>query len=139
MARHSTNRKQPPGQRQLRVGEEIRHALSEVFMRGELHVPELDSASVTVSEVRISPDLKNATAYVMPLAGHNTEEVLDVLQEHAPVISRLVGGKIHLKFTPRLRFRLDDTFETASRIHSLLQNPKVQQDVASKDDDDRED
>ncbi|MGB1540449.1 MAG: 30S ribosome-binding factor RbfA [Rickettsiales bacterium] len=130
MARQNQQRKQPPGQRQLRVGEELRHALSSIFMRGELHEPTLDAASITVSEVRISPDLKNATAYVTPLAGRNADEVIEVLTEIAPTIRKLVGPKVHLKYTPKLYFKLDNTFDEAHRIHELLNKPEVQRDIA---------
>lgn len=131
----TNQRKQPVGQRQLRVGEEIRHALSSIFMRGELHEAELREASITVSEVRISPDLKNATAYVMPLGGSNREEILQALQELAPNLRTLVGNKLHLKFTPRLSFRLDNSFDEAHRINALLQQPDVVRDIkAAKDD-----
>lgn len=134
MARHSSQRKHPPGQRQLRVGEEIRHALSEVFMRGEMHEPALEGASITVSQVKISPDLKNATAFVMPLGGQNSEAIMEVLYELAPNIRGLVGHKIHLKFTPRLTFRLDNSFEEAGRIQKLLKDPKVVKDLETGDD-----
>lgn len=134
MPRHGQQRKQPPGQRQLRVGEEIRHALSSIFMRGELHEPELREASITVSEVRISPDLKNATAYVMPLGGGNRDEVIEALRDVAPNLRTLLGSKIHLKYTPRLSFRLDDSFDEAHRINELLQQPEVIRDLDTDDD-----
>lgn len=130
-----TQRKQPAGQRQLRVGEEIRHALSSIFLRGELYEPELREASITVSEVKVSPDLKNATAYVMPLGGSNREQVLSALRELAPNLRGMVGSKIHLKFTPRLSFRLDDSFDEAHRINSLLQQPEVRRDIKDPADD----
>lgn len=134
----NTQRKQPVGQRQLRVGEEIRHALSSIFMRGELHEPELRDASITVSEVRISPDLKNATAYVMPLGGSNREQVLEALQEQASALRSMVGHKLHLKFTPRISFRLDNSFDEAHRINALLQQPDVVRDIKAADDDEAE-
>ncbi|MCH2547196.1 MAG: 30S ribosome-binding factor RbfA [Alphaproteobacteria bacterium] len=129
MPRQGQTRKQPPGQRQLRVGEEIRHALSTIFLRGELHEPALRDASVTVSEVRISPDLKNATAYIMPLGGSNSDEVVTALQDLAPNIRTMVGSKIHLKYTPRISFRLDNSFDEAHRINALLQQPDVIRDI----------
>lgn len=131
----STQRKQPAGQRQLRVGEEIRHALSNIFLRGELHEPELREASITVSEVKISPDLKNATAYVMPLGGGNREAIIAALRELAPNLRMMIGNKIHLKYTPRLSFRLDDSFDEAHRINSLLQKPEVLRDIKDPRDD----
>lgn len=135
MSRNTQQRKQPPGQRQLRVGEEIRHALSAIFMRGELHEAQLRDASITVSEVRVSPDLKNATAYVMPLGGGNRDEVVEALREMAPSLRGLVGSKIRLKFTPRLSFRLDTSFDEAHRINSLLQKPEVVRDIKDGGDD----
>ena len=122
-------RKQPPGQRQLRVGEELRHALADIFMRGELHEPALEGASITVSEVRISPDLKNATAYVMPLGGSDASDIMPILEELAPSVRSLLGPKVHMKYTPRLKFRLDNSFEEAGRIHELLSRPEVQKDL----------
>lgn len=134
MARNSNQRKQPAGQRQLRVGEEIRHALATVLMRGETHSPELDGVSITVSEVKISPDLKNATAYVMPLGGTKIEEVLDILNRAQPQLRSLVGQRIAMKFIPRLHFRVDTTYDEANRINLLLQQPEVLKDLNSGDD-----
>jgi ribosome-binding factor A len=135
MPRHQKQRKQPAGQRQLRVGEEIRHALSSIFLRGELHEEALREVPITVSEVRISPDLKNATAYIMPLGGSNRDEVMDALAELAPNLRTMVGSKLHLKYTPRLSFRLDNSFDEAHRIHALLSQPEVQRDVKKPEDD----
>ena len=134
MPRNNNQRKQPPGQRQLRVGEEIRHALSSIFLRDELHEPALRGTSITVSEVRISPDLKNATAYVMPLGGANREDVMQTLFDLAPTLRTLVGNQIRLKYTPRISFRLDNSFDEAHRIHSLLSKPEVARDLKSEDD-----
>lgn len=138
MPRASNQRKQPPGQRQLRVGEEIRHALSAIFLRDELHEPALRGTSITVSEVRISPDLKNATAYVMPLGGGNREEVMQTLRELCPTLRTLVGNNIRLKYTPRISFRLDNSFDEAHRINSLLNQPEVARDLQGNDDGDDE-
>jgi ribosome-binding factor A len=114
-----------PSQRQLRVGEEIRHALSQLFIRGEIITPpSLDISSVTVSEVRISPDLRNATAYIMPLNGEQKEEILRYLQEQQGIIRTLLARKIHLKFSPRIHFKLDHSYETASHIDGLLREAK---------------
>lgn len=128
--------KRPPSQRQLRVGEEIRHALSEVFYRGETHAPELDGISITVSEVRISPDLKNATAYCTPLAGTaDPDKVIQTLNDLTPLIRRQMNKKIVLKYSPRLYFKLDKSFDAANRINVLLQKPEVQKDIAAASDD----
>ncbi len=121
--------KRPPSQRQLRVGEEIRAALAQVFMRGETHNPVLDGASITVSEVRISPDLKNATAYIMPLAGSNKSTILAELKENAPRLRGLVSRHIILRTSPRISFVLDTSFEEANRINMLLNSERVKADV----------
>lgn len=118
-----------PSQRQLRVGEEIRQALAQIFMHGETHVPELDGGSITVSEVRISPDLKNATVFVMPLAGGNKEKIMDALKDNANRIRHLMNHHVVLRFSPKLFFKLDNSFEVASRINTLLQSDRVRQDV----------
>lgn len=121
--------KKGPSQRQLRVGEEIRNALAMIFAHGETHNPVLDGSSITVSEVRISPDLKNATAYVMPLAGGNKEAVLKELIENASRLRGMVTRKIVLRTSPKIFFKLDTSFEEAGRIHKLLQSERVQADV----------
>lgn len=126
--------KRPPSQRQLRVGEEIRAALAMIFAHGEIHHPVLDSASITVSEVRISPDLKNATAFVMPLAGGNKEAVMAALAESAPRLRGLVSRKIILRTSPRISFKLDTSFEEANRINMLLNSERVRADIAKTDD-----
>lgn len=130
--------KRPPSQRQLRVGEEVRHALSEVFFRGETHAPQLDGVSITVSEVRISPDLKNATAYCTPLAGGgDVDSIIHALNELAPQIRKQMNKRIVLKYSPKLYFKLDKSFDAANRINLLLQKPEVQRDVTSPDDDEQ--
>ena len=121
-----------PSQRQLRVGEELRSALALIFSMGESHIPELDSASITVSEVRVSPDLKNATAYVMPLAGNKKELVMEVLKEHAGHIRGLLSKRIVLRYTPKLVFKLDVSYEVAGRINQLLNSDRVKADLDKK-------
>lgn len=118
-----------PNQRPLRVGEEIRHALAHIFMRGEIHSIELLGASITVSEVRVSPDLKNATAFVMPLAGEHKEEMLEALRAAAPEIRHLVSKRVKLRHAPRIYFQLDESFEEAQRINTLLKKPEVARDL----------
>lgn len=122
-----------PSQRQLQVGEEIRHILSSIFMRGELHNPELSSTSITVSEVRISPDLKNATAYVLPLAGKDKEMIVSILSSNANFLRHLVGKSIRLRQVPKLSFKLDNSYENAGRINELLSHPTVARDLAAND------
>jgi ribosome-binding factor A len=121
--------KRPPSQRQLRVGEEIRSALAQIFAHGETHNPILDGSSITVSEVRISPDLKNATAYVMPLAGSNQEIVMAALKDNASRLRGMVTRKIILRTSPRIAFKLDTSFEEANRINLLLNSERVRADV----------
>jgi ribosome-binding factor A len=119
----------PPTQRQLRVGEELRNALAKIFAHGETHVPVLDSSSITVSEVRISPDLKNATAYVMPLAAKNKDAVMAALKEHAGRIRSLISKEVVLRAVPRIGYKLDVSYENANRIAELLNSERVRADV----------
>lgn len=121
-----------PSQRQLQVGEEIRHLLSAIFLRGEMADPVINDASITVSEVRISPDLKNATAYFFPLAGKNKEQALDALNDSANFLRHLMGKSLRLRYTPKLKFKLDESYETAGHIQSLLNTPHVAQDLKQK-------
>ena len=109
-----------PSQRQLRVGETLRHALSEILIREDFFDPDLASVSITISEISVSPDLANARVYTMPLGGINVEAVLPALNRLAPVIQSLVAKKVQLRRTPRLRFYLDDGFENAARTNQLL-------------------
>ena len=109
-----------PSQRQLRVGELIRHAVSQMFERDEVHDPEIAGKSITVTEVRMSPDLKLATVYVMPLGGKDDVAVVEALDRAAPFLRRRIGRIIALKFLPKLKFVVDETFNQASRIDALL-------------------
>ena len=109
-----------PSQRQLRVGEALRHALSEILMRDDFFDPDLVNVPITISEISISPDLSNARVYTMPLGGVNVETVLPALNRLAPLIQSLVAKKVHLRRVPRLRFMLDDSFENAARMNILF-------------------
>ena len=109
-----------PSQRQLRVGETLRHALSEILMREDFFDPDLANVSITISEITVSPDLANARVYTMPLGGVNIEVVLPALNRLAPLIQSLVAKKVHLRRTPRLRFLLDESFENAARMNELF-------------------
>lgn len=120
-----------PSARPLKVGEAIRHALSEIFLRGETHVYELDNASITVSEVRVAPDLKNATAFIMPLAGGNKETVMRTLSDAAPHIRYLVSKKVELRYMPRIQYKLDASYDEAHRINTLLNDPSVKRDLSN--------
>lgn len=122
------------GQRPLKVGEEIRRAISEIFLRGEVHSIDLFGASITVSEVRVAPDMKNATVFIMPLGGEGKAEKLEALREAAPAIRYLVSKKVQLRYMPKLHFALDASFDEAERINSLLQKPEVARDLTREDD-----
>lgn len=118
-----------PNSRPLKVGETLRQALAEIFLRGETHIPILDNSSITVSEVRMSPDLKNATAFVMPLAGSNKELILEALSEHHAHLRHLVADKVELRYMPRIHYKLDVSFEEAHRVNQLLNSPEVKRDL----------
>ncbi|WP_073036691.1 30S ribosome-binding factor RbfA [Roseovarius pacificus] len=118
-----------PSQRQLRVGELIRRTLSEVLMRGDIHDPDLNRMSVTVGEVRVSPDLKIATAYVLPLGGEGQEDVVPLLARNKGELRRVIGKKLGLKFSPDLRFRIDTTFDQMDETRRLFAQDKVRRDV----------
>ena len=126
----------PPGPRQLRVGEVIRHALSHVLHRGEANDPGLDGVSVTVTEVRVSPDLRRATAFVMPLGGTDADELVASLRRAAPFLRRRIGKAVALKRLPELSFDLDSRFDNADRINALLQTvaPDLHPSVLQDDD-----
>jgi ribosome-binding factor A len=128
--RSDDQRPQGPSQRQLRVGEEIRHVLVEILARGHLRDPELQGVSITVSEVRASPDLKHATAYVMPLGGGNVAEVVKALKRASGYLRSEVARAVRLRVAPELSFAPDRSFEEASRIDSVLRRPEVQRDLA---------
>ncbi|MGR3313758.1 30S ribosome-binding factor RbfA [Roseovarius indicus] len=118
-----------PSQRQLRVGELIRRTLSDVLMRGDIHDPELNRLSVTVGEVRISPDLKVATAYVLPLGGEGREDVVALLARNKGELRRIIGKKLELKYAPDLRFRIDETFDKMDETRRLFEQDNVRRDV----------
>ncbi|RBO53729.1 30S ribosome-binding factor RbfA [Rhodovulum sp. BSW8] len=124
-----------PSQRQLRVGELIRRTLSEVLARGDVHDPELNRMSITVGEVRTSPDLKVATAFVLPLGGDHAEEALAALRRNRGELRRAVGKKTQLKFTPELRFTLDETFDRMDETRRLLADETVRRDLTAPDGD----
>ena len=124
-------------QRQLRVGEVIRHALVQAFERGEAHDPGLEGVSITVTEVRISPDFRNATAFVMPLGGADAGPVLETLTRAAPFFRRCIASEVDMRRLPALSFQLDRSFDNASHIDDLLRSPAVAADVDSEPDDGR--
>jgi len=127
--RPSDKEHRTPGQRQLRVGEEIRHLLAELLERSDMRDPELRDASITVTSVDISPDLRNATAFVMPLGGHDEQRLLAALKRAAPWFRARVGERAGLRYAPEIRFQLDKTFDEADRIGALLRRPDVARDI----------
>ncbi|MGA2892741.1 MAG: 30S ribosome-binding factor RbfA [Xanthobacteraceae bacterium] len=120
-------------QRQLRVGELIRHEMAEVLVRGDVHDPVIQAHMITVPEVRMSPDLRLATIYIMPLGGRNAKEVLDALERNKRYVRGEIGRRVNLKFAPEIRFRIDERFDEAERIEKLLRTPVVQRDLSAKD------
>jgi len=118
-----------PSQRQLKVGELIRHALVEVLNRGDVSDEVLDRHSLTVPEVRMTPDLKLATAYVMPLGGGEAEEVVAHLEQHKRFLRGELARRVNLKFMPQLRFKVDVSFQSSARIDTILASPKVARDL----------
>jgi ribosome-binding factor A len=135
MPHHHKKSSGPGGsQRQLRVGEIIRHAVAEILSQGSVHDPELEGHIVTVPEVRMSPDLKLATIYVMPLGGRDTDIVLAALERNRKFLRGEVARRVNLKFAPDVRFRVDERFDEAERIEKLLRTPAVQRDLAPDSD-----
>ena len=136
MARHQ-HRDQPAGgsQRQLRVGEQIRHELADMLSRGGIHDPVIERHMITVPEVRMSPDLRLATIYIMPLGGQDVEAVLEALDRNKRFVRGEIARRVNLKFAPEIRFRLDERFDEAERIEKLLRTPAVQRDLANENDD----
>ena len=127
-----------PSQRALRAGEVIRHAIADILSRGEVHDPVIQGHVITVPEVRMSPDLKLATIYVMPLGGRDQRDVLDALDRNKKYLRGEIARRVNLKFAPEIRFRIDERFDEAERIEKLLRTPAVQRDLEKKDDGDAE-
>jgi ribosome-binding factor A len=128
-----------PSQRQLRVGEAIRHAITRVLREGNIRDPEVDGTLVTVTEVRASPDLKHASAFVTKLGGGETAPMVKALNRAAPYIRSAVAREVQLRVAPEIHFQPDMSFEQASRIDTLLRRPEVQRDIAKDSPDDGED
>ena len=130
MIRHQKKGSAPGGsQRQLRVGEAVRHALAEILSHGSARDPDLEGHIITVPEVRMSPDLKLATIYVMPLGGRDTEPVLAALERNKRFLRGELAHRVNMKFAPEIRFRLDERFDEAERIDKLLRTPDVARDL----------
>ncbi len=137
MPRHHPRDGSTPGgsQRQLRVGELVRHALADILNRGGVHDPVLEGHLITVPEVRMSADLKLATIYVMPLGGRDVKDVVAALDRNKKFLRGEVARRVNLKFAPDIRFRVDERFDEAERIEKLLRTPAVQRDLTHNDDD----
>lgn len=135
MSRKSGGRGAAASQRQLRVGEEMRHVIAALFARGAFRDPVLQTASVTVTEVRVSPDLKNATAFVLPLGGQDEAAVFAALDRAQAFVRAEVAHSMQLRHAPRIGFKRDDSFDEAQRIDQLLRNPKVAADLGQDDED----
>jgi ribosome-binding factor A len=135
MPRHH-NREQSAGgsQRQLRVGELIRHELADMLSRGDIHDAVVETHMITVPEVRMSADLRLATVYVMPLGGRDEQQVLDALDRNKKYVRGEVARRVNLKFAPEIRFRIDERFDEAERIEKLLRTPAVRRDLAREND-----
>ena len=132
MTKHHHSKASSPSQRVLRVGEVVRHAIVEVFAHEGVHDPVLASRVLTFPEVRMSPDLRLATVYVMPLGGRDVEAVLAALEKNKRWLRGALAKRIDMKFMPELRFRIDETFDEADRIDRLLRSPAVARDLKSK-------
>ena len=116
-------------QRQLRVGELVRHAIADMLTRGDVHDPVIEGHLITVPEVRMSADLRLATIYIMPLAGRDADEVVAAFDRHKKFLRGEIAHRINLKFAPDIRFRIDERFAEAERIDKLLRSPEVQRDL----------
>ena len=114
-------------QRQLRVGEMIKQALGNIFMRGEAKLPKIETSNITVTEVRMSPDLKTAKAFVLPLGGKNANEIIDILKEFSFIVRKTLSKKISMKFLPKLLFVKDESFEYAEKIENLIKKTNRQE------------
>jgi ribosome-binding factor A len=135
MPRHNQKKGAAGGsQRQLRVGEAVRHAIADILTHGSVHDPDLEGRIITVPEVRMSPDLKLATIFMMPLGGRDTDVVIAALERNKKFLRGEVARRVNLKFAPDIRFRADERFDEAERIEKLLRTPAVQRDLASDQD-----
>ena len=122
-------------QRQLRMGEVIRKALSEIFIRDHINDPRLERATITISEVRISPDLSSVTAFVLPLGGENQDQVVEALNDNRKYLRGQVSRLVRIRYTPTLNFELDTSFDNFSKIDNVLHSPEVARDLEKRDED----
>src|SRR6516225_11717531 len=131
---HAREPAKGPTQRSLRAGELVRHALAEILTRGEVHDPVIETHLITVPEVRMSPDLRVATVYILPLGSHDNADVLAALDRNKRHLRAEIARRVNLKFAPEIRFRIDERFDEAERIEKLLRTPAVQRDLRSRND-----
>src|SRR5215475_96793 len=132
MVRHKQHHRDPPSggsQRQLRVGELVRHALADMLTRGDVHDPVIEGHMITIPEVRVTADLRLATIYVMPMGGRDADEVVAAFERNKKYLRTEIAHRINLKFAPDIRFRVDDRFAEAERIDRLLRSPDVKRDL----------
>lgn len=134
MAKQTHHSARGPSQRQLRVGELIRRSLSDVLIRGDIHDPDLNRMSITVGEVRTSPDLRVATAFVLPLGGKDKEQALSLLRENRHELRRAVAKAVALKYSPELRFQIDETFDQMDETRRILEQDDVTRDTKTQGD-----
>ena len=137
--RHMPSSQRGPSQRQLRVGEVLRHALSDILRKNEIRDPDLEGVSVTVTQVKPSPDMRHATVFVEPLGGANAEAIVNALNRHRGFLRGELGRAITLKFTPELRFIEDTSFAEAERIERILHSERVARDLKARDDASKDD
>jgi ribosome-binding factor A len=133
MPKHRPKNETGPSQRMLRMSELVRHALAEMFARGDVYDPVLETHTITIPEVVMTPDLRHATAYVMPLGGKDKSKIIEALNKHKKFMRGVVAKKIEAKFVPDLHFRLDERFDRAEKIDALLRRPEVQRDLKRDD------
>ncbi len=136
MSRQKGSKNREASQRQLRVGEEMRHALAELLERGEMRDPELRDATITVTMVDVSPDLRNALAFIVPLGGQNGDKLLAAMRRAAPFFRARLAQMIDLRYAPEMRFELDRSFDHANHINQLLHTPEVARDLKHDDEND---
>jgi ribosome-binding factor A len=138
MRKHSSAHDRGPSQRQLRVGELLRHSLSEILTRGDIQDSALEGVSITVTQVKPAGDMRHATAFVEPLGGKNAKAIVDALNRHKGFIRGLMGKTITMKFTPELRFAEDTSFAEAEKIENLLKSSRVQRDLQNEPSDEHD-
>ena len=134
MPRHHREQSAGGTQRQLRVGELIRHELADMLSRGDIHDPVIEAHMITVPEVRMTADLRLATIYIMPLGGRDEKDVIAAFERNKRYVRGEIARRVNLKFAPEIRFRVDERFDEAERIEKLLRTPEVRRDLAGEED-----